>query len=184
MDKLKKIWKKIGSWASMRIIFLVIITLLALFGIFKFCSRIGVPIKSVYTIARDPSWYPLELLGKEKNMLAFSDELISAIAKKEKIRIELLLTGPNVLFEGLDNDEYDGVLAALSPNVVNKEKYLFSEPFYLVGPVLILPQKSQVKSLDEMANKVVGVRSGSSIMYNVIQYPSIIIVTYEDINMA
>lgn len=181
-SKMQYIWqdKKRFSFSLIALILIILI----FFGLFRSCSTSEKKGKSTYHIARDLNWAPLSLMGKERNMRAFSDELLFAIANKAHLRISLLAVNYGYLLEGLDAGKYDGILSVLTPNVVNQTHYLFSDPFYLLGPVLVVQENSPINSLDQMEGKIVGIKNGSSSVYNVEHFPSILILTYDNMILA
>jgi polar amino acid transport system substrate-binding protein len=163
----------------------LILSSLLLFALVYTCSSSEKKIaKTSYTIARDLNWAPLQLMGKERNMRAFSDELILAIANKMHLKVVLVPAIYSNLMDGLDEEKYDGVFSVLLPNVVNQTHYFFSDPYYLLGPVLVVPQSSTITSLEQMKGKIIGIQNGSSSIYNVEHYPSILILPYDNMSMA
>lgn len=166
-----------------RLTFLLLLILATLLLVMRSCdSSDNFWRKKLYRIARDTTWYPLDLLGKERNMLAFSNELLLAIAKGESLKIELLSTNSENLFSGLDNEFYDAILSPTGPNQRNYESYLFSKPLYLLGPVLVVKKGTDITSLKDLTGKTIGVPSGSSLVYN--RYPSIFITSYDNMLTA
>lgn len=133
---------------------------------------------SVVRIARDRTWFPLNLMGREQNMLAFTNELLFIIAKRLKIDIELLLVPSRDLLTDLDQGRYEAVLAGLTPDAYTRQRYLFSHPFFLLGPVLIVAAKSPVISLSQMELKTVGVMSEVSLVLDVMRLPNFFLNTY------
>lgn len=135
-----------------------------------------------FLIAIDKSWAPLDLHGQEQYMQGFISELTAKIAKQEDIRVQLVTVATSQLFDNLEKGYYDAVVSPLSPNVLNEKKYLFSDPIYLVGPVLIVPLKSKVTKITELHN--VGVKTGFSGIFTQIGSPLTSILTYNDMNIA
>lgn len=178
-DYFKRLTKKRRISTKVRTGIVIGISLLVIFGLVRSCANYVLWKPPVYRIARDKTWYPIQLYDKERNLMAFTDEMLVAISKLEKIQMELFLVGPDNLFMGLDNEQYDGVLSSLQPNSHNRDQYLFSDPFYKLGPVLIVHEGSTAKSLGDMENKIIGIRTGSSVVFNIEQYPEIIIRSYE-----
>lgn len=164
---------KTGSWI---VVFFILVGLF--FGI-RACSKTFEP--QYYKIARDPKWQPLNLHGKEKNFSVFVNELLSYIGKEEQLRIEVFDASPTELFSGLDNGEFDGVIGSLIPNALNQEKYLFSDPLIRLGPVLIVPIKSNVTSLDDLKGKLIGFHSNSSLFLNTAYSTDVHIVPYDGV---
>ena len=44
----------------------------------------------VYVVARDPTWFPLQLMGKQDNVFAFSDDLLEAISSEDGFSVEMV----------------------------------------------------------------------------------------------
>ncbi|MBS4167424.1 transporter substrate-binding domain-containing protein [Parachlamydia sp. AcF125] len=137
----------------------------------------------VFRIGRDPTWYPLQLQGNEKKMVAFTNELLLAVAKESGFHFEISDVHSHTLFENLEKGDYDAVLSPLMPNQFNRQKYEFSALFFSVGPVLVVAQDSSAKSLADMEGKIVGVQRGTSLVSNMAQYPSMI-APYDQITFA
>lgn len=168
-----------------RIILISFLIVVLFFFLFRSCSVKKVDFSHrAFRVARDYSMMPLQLTGKGLNMRAFSDDLLLGIAKEENIKIDILSTQANNLLSGLDFGSYDGILSLLQPNVANEEKYHFSNPYYLLGPVLVVRNSSQVTSLEQMSGKIVGIKNGSSSVYDVERYPAVLLVTYDNMSIA
>lgn len=133
-----------------------------------------------YTIARDPAWEQIHLLDKEANFLAFSDEVLSAIANEEHIVIYPTKTDYQNFFYGLDQNRFDGVLTTLLPPAQLQFRYLISDPYFLLGPVLLVNENSTVTSIKEMQGKTVGILRGASLVFDIVNYPSISFIPFDD----
>jgi polar amino acid transport system substrate-binding protein len=166
---------------------LVIFCLLLLWGIIRSCSRKGALESYIYHIARDSTGYPLHLEGKERNLLAFTNDLMTAIAKETGIRFIWIETGFDHLLEGLDDGSYDGIISSMRPTGINQDIYAFSDLFFELGPVLIVPEDSKVTSLKDMKDKTLGIRTSTSFIFNAIKDKVPIhyrLITYNNINQA
>lgn len=162
-----------------------LLIILVLLGIMRACffssSR---SLSSYYLIARNINWNDFHFSGKEPNVQAFAEELILAASKEAHLRVQFVTANPNTLLEDLRANRYDAVFTFMVPNSLNQEIYYFSDPLYLLGSVLVVNENSDVHTLEEMEGKIVGILSESSSIYDVEHYPSVIIVTYENINTA
>ena len=159
---------------------------LVVFGI-RSCGSERQKGKNLYFIGRDPSLYPLQLFGKERSILAFSNDLLSEIAAEAHVRLEWVDTSASLLMQGLDNGHYDAAITSLRPNIVNEEKYIFSEMYLELGPVLVLRKNSSVANLKEMQKHTIGVNSGLSLIFNAVRETganiyALTFVTYESDN--
>src|SRR5262249_34590397 len=138
------------------------------------------PTKKIYTVARDASWAPFSFAGKETELAAFSDALLTAIANDQNFILHVQPTSPANLFIGLNNQEYDGVLSARVPEGSILKKYYFSPIYFPFGPVIIAKAHSDINAMGDLKGKLVGLTAspelenfptGSDTTY--ISYPSI-----------
>jgi polar amino acid transport system substrate-binding protein len=133
-----------------------------------------------YKIARDGTWYPSNFYGKEKNMLGFTNELMLMVAKNEDFRVVLFNKGYTGLFHGLDSGSYDAIISPLNPTTANMTRYLFSEPIYLTGPVVIVEKGKQQKVLDYHEGLTIAIRRGFKHDVDFTKYPEAVIRVYDD----
>ena len=143
-----------------------------------FLSGCGEKNNGTYKIGVDPLWYPLDFKGQENNVMGFSTELLTEIAKKENLYLSLLNTNWDSLFQGLRSGAYEAILSSLSPYNFNLKQYDFSDLYLPLGPVLIVPSSSKANSLEKLKGKEVGVIAESSSSLILEAYPEISIRTY------
>lgn len=161
----------------------IVLGILGAIGIMRSCSRKHE--KHDYTlIARNINWNDFRFSGKERNVQAFAEEVVLAASKEANLRVQFVAANSNTLLEDLKAEKYDAVFTFMTPNSLNEETYSFSDPLYLLGSVLVVRDDSDVHHLNDMEGKIVGIGSESSSIYDVEHYPSIIIVTYENMNAA
>jgi polar amino acid transport system substrate-binding protein len=144
------------------------------------CMRAG-PNPNVYIIARDPTWFPINLIGKDNQLSAFTDDLMQAIAAEEGIHIHWDYTLSEDLFTGLENEDYDGILTFKTPSSKNRQNFLFSRGFFFVGAVLLVPMDSKVQSLNQMEGSVIGIEQGTMLSLDIEHYPSITFLPYDNV---
>lgn len=180
LSKISKILERKKILVSASLIFLIIFTWVTL----RSCSTKESLKEHLYRIARDSTWSPLQLLGRERYMQGFTTDLLIAIAKEEDFKLEILNVGPNQLTDNLEREWYDGMLSSLMPDVVNESRYVFSDSFYLTGPVLIVLKDSNVDSLKDLKGRRLGVKAGSRSILTLSGSLDIDLVTYENLNMA
>lgn len=167
---------------------LLLLAILFLLLMLRGCAANHIPRKSTYLIGRETD-LQIELLGREKSLIAFTNDLMATVAKDNNLRFQWIETNPNYLLNGLDNGYYDFILSSLRPNVVNQEKYDFSEPVFDLGPVLIVRQDSQFASLKEMKSRPIGIPYGFATNFNAVRIPGINVydlslVYYNNMNKA
>jgi len=159
------------------LLFLLALTWLGL----RACSSTPLPQKT-FVIAMDRSWYPLQLMNKDKNMSAFSDVLIRQIAQDKSLKVQVIEAG-STLFQGLESGVYDGVISALSLPALHPENYLVSDVIYKTGPVLVVGKSSTANSLKDLAGKNVGV-VGNLTTLHVDDFPAIVFINYDSATSA
>ncbi|MDR3624187.1 MAG: ABC transporter substrate-binding protein [Chlamydiales bacterium] len=158
---------------------------LLLICILGFCACTSPDLEEgTYRIARDPSWYPMTLMGKEPGVLGFSDDLVRAIAEEEGLSVTLYLTSSSSLEYGLSAGNWDAILGSIPPVVGYNQIYSFSSPYLSLGPVLVVPIDADVVSIGDLSGQEVGILAGSSSITLLEQNPAIIIRTYNSIPAA
>jgi len=168
----------------MKIKILIIISLiLSLFLFVAGCK--GASRVNTYVIGRDPTWYPLDLMGKQNNVYGFSTDLFQAVAKIENLLLQLDSTGWNQIIPGLKSGTFDGALTSMTPTPMNEADYDFSEPFLSLGPVLIVKNVSPYHSLEDLSEKIVGVSTFNNSDELIVQkVGTIVIKPYENLSLA
>jgi polar amino acid transport system substrate-binding protein len=133
---------------------------------------------TVFRIAIDETWYPLKLYDKEQYISAFSEDLLRKIAAQQHFSVQIDRIGSENRLGGLDNGQYEGILSSLILQEENTEKYISSNPYYLLGPVLVLSKSSQIKSLKDLKGKTIGLINRSETIEDLEKHSSINFVYY------
>jgi polar amino acid transport system substrate-binding protein len=133
-----------------------------------------------YTIGRDLSWFPLQIGMRGPNLNAFTNALTKAIARVEKVPLQIVNTSWVQLFQSLEEGRVAGVFTSIAPNAITLDKYTFSDPFLPLGPVLILPYDSENSSLEDLEGKIVSVYQFDDSVLIAQRYPSILIRLYQN----
>ena len=140
-----------------------------IFGIIflvRSCSQPKSYHQTIFVVARDSGWHSLQLFGKDKNLIAFTNELMLLITSETHLHFRWLETGANTLIEKLNDGECDGILSTLHPSPYNRDTYLFSDIILATGSVLVVRQDSPVQSFQELQGQVIGYSSNTSLIYN------------------
>ncbi len=141
-----------------------LVAVLLLLGFWKGCNRyFAAPLEGkVFRIARDDNWYPVDMLGKERNMTGFTNDLLLSIARDQKLKFEIYGGASTQLFSNLDRGGYDAIIAVATPDAYTNQRYLFSDPIYPLGPVLVVRSSSPLSSIEDLAGKLVGFQRSST----------------------
>ncbi len=154
---------------------LILLLLFSLSG----CSKNS---KKTYRIGVDPTFFPMDFMGKQAQIFAFSNELLQEIGKIEDVTFERVNRNWDNLIEGLTAKEYDGMLSSVRPFVFNKKKYSFSNLYLKNGPVLVVKKGSSFMSIKDMNGKTLGVIPGSDAAGIIDTYPKIDQVSYQSVS--
>jgi polar amino acid transport system substrate-binding protein len=127
--------------------------------------------KQAYFIGVDPSWFPLNVYGKEPNLLAFTNEVLKRISEIEGIPLQKVTTSWDDLLDGLDKGKYHGVLSPMEPYVFNLTSYTFSDPFLLTGPVLVVREDATTSNIEKRHEKEIAIFSESEEELLMQKYP-------------
>ena len=147
------------------------------------CSKKEEP-KRPFRIARESSWYSLRLHGKERILRAFIDDIVDIIAEREGIPIEKVTITPESSLKRLKEHSFDAVFTFLSPKDVRAQPHVFSDMIFYLGPVLIVRIDSPISSLQDMKEKVLGLRMGESLAFSEEKHPSAVIRYYPELPVA
>ena len=155
--------------AASCLLWLVLVTLFGCGGSSNSGRRVGV----------DPTWYPLELGSRDKNVTAFSTDLLTEIGKVQKIPFVKVSVNWDALMEGLQKDKYEAILSSMPPYIFNEKHFDFSEVYLPLGPVLVVPMPSKINSLNMLNGKEIAVISGSSGALILEKAPGVLIRYYD-----
>lgn len=135
-------------------------------------------------IARDPSWASLSFDIALDNVNAFTTALVQEIAKAERLSIEIIDVDSINLLNWLQQGKYIGALSSLAPLPEYRELYDFSEPILPLGPVLIVPIHSPVRTLGDLRGKHLGVYAFDESTLIAQKEASVVIDLYQNIPTA
>lgn len=169
---------------TLKIIAVIVVVFLALGFLARSCSKRKSHPENYFSIAVDPTWYPLDFMGKERNMIAFVSDLLTEIAVSEHVQFHLFTTSRDDLFSGLSRGEFDAIITSSNPDPLLESKNEFSDPFYLTGPVIVVEKKSDIRSFADLGGEMVGIKTGSPIVFRIRDYPAILFRTYPTLREA
>ncbi len=143
-----KIWKSVSAWMALALV----LTLLTA------CAS-AAPTGKKFVIASDASFPPMEFVDEAKNIVGFDVDLIQAIAKDQKIEVEIKNVAWDGIFAGLEAGQYDAILSSVTITDERKEKYDFSEPYFNANQgIVVRADDTAIKSEKDLAGKTVGVQ--------------------------
>lgn len=188
MEQLEKIEHLFLNWIKLltprRVVVPLIAAIVIFIILFRSCDVFSPKQQKVYHIGKDIQWYPLNLMKKEKNMTAFSDDLLLTIGKEEMLTFRLISVNSEHLLSKLDSEELDGIMSPVSPTPQNRESYLFSDTYFHLGTVLVVPFHSVIDTWEEMDSKTIGIQKGALLPLEAKKYPAIQFRPYDTVIQA
>jgi ABC-type amino acid transport substrate-binding protein len=112
--------------------------------------------KKSYVVYRNMNGEELNLYGTEKNVQGFTDDLFFEIASREGFRVSFVKVPNKTLLPLLNKKKVDGVITTQLPAHKDEKAFLFSDPFFSFGPVLIVRENDTLENFKSLQSKVVG----------------------------
>lgn len=166
MPWLKQLWKLINrSWTiffGALALFSIIVFSIFYFG-FKTANNEDYKYKT-FRVARDPDLSPINLMGKEKNLSAFINELFFKVAHDANLKVTMSNISYTRLLDSLSKNSVDAILSTMAPTASTRPRFLFSMPLFEMGPVLVAEVSANFQSLEDLRGKNVGIRRGDSLL--------------------
>ncbi len=139
---------------------------------------------TVYTAARDPSWPGLRIHTYDVSLTVMGDELLQRIGEMKGFQIKPVATNSRQLWEGLRNGSWDIIYTTVTPTEQLQKLYTFSDPYYLIGPVLIVRFSSTFQSIDDLKNGRIGIARDNPGFYGLVANRGILINPFDDVAKA
>lgn len=116
-----------------------------------------------YTVATDSNFKPFEYLNPKTGELeGFDIDIIKEIAQRAGFEVEFETMDFDGLLAGMQSGRYPIGIAGMSITEKRKESIDFSIPYYDSGLILMVPEKSDIQSIDDVNGKKIGSRQGST----------------------
>lgn len=159
------------------------LVLLALLLVFRGC-RITQIWNGSYHIGQDSRWSSLQIMGKEKNLTAFNNQLLSAIGQEKEIQIIIETNSSADLIKELEAGKLQGILTSMQSSYLHEERLLFSPSYFLTGPVLTIPLGEPLEGWNELGKKIIAIPPNSPLLSTLEQDSTIQIKIYNGILQA
>lgn len=106
--------------------------------------------------------YPPFEQGKPGEYTGFDIELIEAIAEKIGRTPEIQDTSFETIFRDVGQGKFDAAISAATITAEREKAVDFSNPYYLSEQAVLVKEGSEIKSLEELSGKTVGVQQGTT----------------------
>jgi len=116
----------------------------------------------VLKIGMDAGYAPFEFVDKDNNTVGFDVDLGKKIAEKMGVKAEFVNTSFNGIIVALNTDKFDLIISGLSVTDERKKEIAFAGPYLKSAQVVIVAANSDIKTVADLKDKVVGVQLGST----------------------
>lgn len=138
-----------------------------------------------YKVASDCTWPPMEYLDDQKKPTGFTVDYINAVAKEGGFDVDVQNVAWDGIFGGVATGQYDVVASSTTITPERQQQFDFSEPYYDVAQMVVLPAGQQINSLDDLKGKRVGGQIGTTGIFVMRKAdPNAKLHEYDDIGLA
>lgn len=117
--------------------------------------------EGVMRVGLDASWPPFEYLEGDE-IVGFDVDLSREIGERLGVRVKLVNTGFDSLYDALQAGKFDLIISALPYDPTRTEDVAYSLSYFDAGQVLVvLADEGKIKGKKDLAGKKLGVEWGS-----------------------
>ncbi|UOO80828.1 basic amino acid ABC transporter substrate-binding protein [Uruburuella testudinis] len=117
----------------------------------------------VYRVAMNAEFAPFESLDSANQVQGFDVDLVNAMAKAGNFKVEFKHQPWDSLFPALANGDADILASAVTITDDRKQTMDFTEPYFEITQVILVPQGKSIKSVEDLKNaQRVGVVTGNT----------------------
>ncbi len=138
-----------------------IVLVIALVGVFAACGGDKTEEKTVLTMATNAEFPPYEYV-EEGKIIGIDAEIAALIADKLGMELQIVDVAFDSIIPGVQSGKYDMGMAGLTVNDERLEKVNFSTSYAKGVQVVIIPENSDIKSLDDISGKKIGVQTSTT----------------------
>ncbi len=134
------------------------------FGIFLFFTEntSNVSAEEKYSIGTDVTYPPFEFANKNNKYIGIDIDLMKAIARKEKFRVDIKPIGFDSAIQSLEAGQINGVIAGTEITSGRKQKLNFSKPYYKTGDIMAVNKNSKIRNFKQLYGKRVAIKTGTA----------------------
>lgn len=115
-----------------------------------------------YKVAVSGTFPPFGYVGKEGKPQGFEIDLINAIAGEEGFKVKCEVTSWQGIMSALKSKNADILLESMTITDERKKEVDFSDPYFESTNYIMVPQNSQIQSLEDLKGKTVACSMGTT----------------------
>lgn len=137
-----------------------------------------------FTVATDATWPPMEMVDKNKKIVGFDIDFLTAVAKEAGFTVNFKNTAWDGIFAGLEAGQYDIIASSVTITDERKAKYDFSDPYVQVGQILVVGKAEKATTVAGLKGKKVGAQIGTTGALEVKKVEGVELKTYDEVGLA
>lgn len=138
---------------------LAVVMAVALLGA---CSGNTATEKDVLTMGTNAAFPPYEFVDENNNIAGIDAEIAAAVAEKIGMKLEIKDMAFDSLITAVSSGSVDVVLAGMTVTPEREESVNFSESYATGIQVVIVKEDSEIATIDDLADKKIGVQTGTT----------------------
>ncbi|MCU0487225.1 MAG: transporter substrate-binding domain-containing protein [Anaerolineales bacterium] len=136
-------------------------------------------------VVTEAYWAPFEFYESDGKLVGFDIDLMNAIASRVGFQVEFIDLPWDAVLSSIEDCQYDAAIAAITITPERQSRMLFSDPYISDGQVIVAQaDDSSITGLDSLNGRQVAVQIGTLGEEFLSDFPEVITVPYEDINIA
>jgi ABC-type amino acid transport substrate-binding protein len=129
--------------------------------------------KGKMIVGTEGAYPPFNYYNKENELISYDIDVMKEIAKRMDVKIEVKAIPWVNLFEELEKNKVDLIIAAITITPERSQKMLFSEAYFKTGQtILIKKSNTQINSPENLSDKKVGTQVGTTSTQEALKYAS------------
>ncbi len=117
----------------------------------------------VLRVGANPEFAPFESLDDQQKIQGFDVDILNAMANANNFKVEFRNQPWDSLFPALSNGDIDVIISAVTITDDRKQTMDFTEPYYQITQVVLVPANKEVKDLNDLKKmSKVGVVTGQT----------------------
>ncbi len=113
------------------------------------------------TVGVDTPYPPFEI-GQPPDISGYDIEVMNGIAKNLSLEVDYQDTGFATIFRDVAAGQFDAAAAASTIKPFREKVVDFTDPYYLTQQVLLVPEGSDIASVDDLGGKIVGAQDATT----------------------
>jgi polar amino acid transport system substrate-binding protein len=124
-------------------------------------ADLGLITEGQLLVGTDTPYPPFEI-GQPPNITGYDIEVGRAVAQHLGLQPTFQDTSFDTIFRDLAQGKFDFVLAATTITPERQQKVAFSDPYYAADQSLVVTPGSDIKTVEDLADKTVGAQDGTT----------------------